>query len=170
MKINQAFSSGLLAFSLLVLTTVSAQAKEEVRLMQEQSQGNSMSVSTECTNGNCKSEASGSQSQEQRQYMNVGAKNLGADDDWSWSNRKPTIWGRRVGLETGQVRLTWPMRGGTCHVRYTENSESGYKYATSASCDDGGMTIGGLQSRQMYRFQIKQDDGEWSRTTRLMAR
>lgn len=50
MKINQAFSSVLLAFSFLVVTAAAAQAKTNVSLFQEQSQGNYMSVSTECTN------------------------------------------------------------------------------------------------------------------------
>ncbi len=62
----------------------------------------------------------------------------------------------------GQVRLNWDMRGGTCHVRYTEASARSYRYATAAGCDDGGVTIGGLTPGVTYRFQVRQDDGVWS--------
>lgn len=69
----------------------------------------------------------------------------------------------------GQAYLGWGMRGGTCHVRYTENSNRGYKYNTSAACDDGGMIIGGLRSGWTYRFQVRKDDGAWSRPVRIKA-
>lgn len=62
------------------------------------------------------------------------------------------------------------MRGGTCHVRYTEANQSVWKYNTSAGCDDTGVTVGGLQSGQKYKFQVRQDGGAWSRVMTGIAR
>lgn len=69
----------------------------------------------------------------------------------------------------GQVRLDWGYRGGTCHVRYTEANQTYYKYATAASCDDGGVTISGLIPGDKYRFQVRQDNGAWSRAVTVKA-
>jgi hypothetical protein len=69
----------------------------------------------------------------------------------------------------GRVRLEWGYRGGTCHVRYTEATQSVYKYATAASCDEGGVTIGGLVPGKKYRFQVRQNEGGWSRAVVVKA-
>ncbi len=70
----------------------------------------------------------------------------------------------------GQVWLGWGMRGGTCHVRYTENVSKVYTYATAASCDEGGVTIGGLQSGTNYRFEVSQDRNRYSLPVVITAR
>lgn len=60
----------------------------------------------------------------------------------------------------GKVWLSWSFRsgdGGTCHIRYTEVGESVYKYATAASCNDGGVMIGGLVPGQRYKFAVRPD-------------
>lgn len=61
----------------------------------------------------------------------------------------------------GAVYLSWNLRGGTCHVRYTESNQNWYKYATATACDNGGVTIGGLVPGRWYRFQVRQDNGYW---------
>lgn len=68
-----------------------------------------------------------------------------------------------VMLNDGQVRLNWGMRGGTCHVRYTEAKSSVWNYSTAAGCDEAGVTINGLKTGVNYKFQVRQNDGAWSR-------
>ncbi len=79
------------------------------------------------------------------------------------------VLGYQVPVQYGQVYLSWDFRGGTCHVRYTENANRYYKYSTAASCDSGGTTIGGLRPGLVYRFQVKKDDGTWSAPVRIKA-
>jgi hypothetical protein len=62
----------------------------------------------------------------------------------------------------GEVRLTWSQRGGTCQIRYTEFGSKNYNYTTSTACDNGGITIGGLQYNKSYKFQVRKDDEAWS--------
>lgn len=70
----------------------------------------------------------------------------------------------------GQVELGWDYQGGTCHVRYSEATSQDYRYSTSTNCDEGSMVISGLQYGKNYRFQVKQDDGEWSPPVIMRAR
>lgn len=70
----------------------------------------------------------------------------------------------------GAVRLSWGWRGGTCNVRYTEASEVVYKYATSAGCDEGGVTISGLAPGQKYKFQVSPDNVNWSKVVATTAK
>lgn len=69
----------------------------------------------------------------------------------------------------GEVRLNWELRGGTCHVRYTEAGAKGYNYHTSTNCDDGEITIGGLVRGKAYRFQVRKDDGAWTRAVTVRS-
>jgi hypothetical protein len=68
------------------------------------------------------------------------------------------------------VRLSWPMRGGTCHVRYGETSANSYPYSTSTGCDNGGITIGGLVPGRSYRFQVASEGANWSSPVTVVAR
>lgn len=121
-------------------------------------------------------EASGSQSGSQRQSVRITRP----------ANRRYVVASRRYVpgsyvpagyiaapyisyLADGQAYLGWGFRGGTCHVRYTESGESYYKYATAASCDDGGVTIGGLTPGVKYRFIVSQDNRAWSRPVTIKA-
>ncbi len=82
-----------------------------------------------------------------------------------------TAWTAANSMGNGTVRVMWAQRGGTCNVRYNESNQPGYKYATSAGCDDGGVTIGSLVVGQRYKFQVAQNDwSSWSRPVRATAR
>lgn len=69
----------------------------------------------------------------------------------------------------GEVEITWDLRGGSCEVRYTEAKNARYKYFTSTSCDDGGITIGGLHPGMKYRFQVRKEGEGWQSPVTLRA-
>lgn len=150
-----------------VLTAVSALPVQAVVVRQTQEFSSSTSVKVE-GGSDVKAEAESNSWGKQSQRIVT-------DDAPEYGYRSGRPAGRSVGktwarpANNGQVRLTWDMRGGTCHVRYTEVGAAGYNYETSASCDEGGITIGGLVSGKSYRFQVRKDDGAWSRATTVRA-
>lgn len=136
---------------------------------QEMTQSTSSKTSVSCTGGECSgsAEASSSQTGFQRQMMTTDTVPYHTVRA-GVRPYKTGVWAARA--REGQVRLTWGFRGDTCHVRYTEARESSYKYTTSASCDDGGVTIGGLVPGVKYRFQVQQGTGYWSKPVVVLAR
>lgn len=145
---------------------------------QEQSQSSSSTTSFSC-DGNCgkvetstKTEVNQSQSQTMSSH-DSSWMNSTWDDENGWQtrhgNRRWVSFSDNWNNNDGQVRLNWGMRGGTCYVRYTEAKSGGWNYNTSTACDDGGITIGGLMRGKNYRFQVKKDDGSWSKTRTLKA-
>ncbi len=72
---------------------------------------------------------------------------------------------------TGSVKLVWNYRGSTCSVRYNEAGLKGYKYSTSAGCDEGQVVINGLVSGHQYRFQVMPEGAsQWSKAVVATAR
>jgi hypothetical protein len=135
---------------------------------QEVSQNGSARTSVSCDGGSCSgsAEATTSQTARQSQFMTTEAVGRVVPN-----RHRGTVLGVRVGANAdGRVRLTWGYRGDTCHVRYTEAREKSYKYSTSANCDDGGVTIGGLTPGVKYRFQVAQGGGNWSKPVVVLAR
>ena len=143
-----------------------------VSVTQEQSQSVSSSGNASVTcEGNCTGSAEANSSATGRQWQRTEVTVGGAAYPTRAVAKRGRVAGAYVGWSAdGEVRLNWSLRGGTCHVRYTEASESVYKYATSASCDDGGVTIGGLTPGVSYRFQVRQNDGPWSRAVVVRVR
>lgn len=180
MKIARVSLSLLLLMTFLATSATSTSA--ETRVVIEQNQGNSVSVSTHCSGTDCSSkvEASVSQGQQQQHNTNTSGSTtlffsspFPSPDINGWRPRRPgMVWGWpmwRSGQQ-GQVRINWRLRDGTCHVRYSEADEESFKYQTSASCSEKGVTIGGLASGQKYKFQVRQDEDDWSRVIYLRAR
>lgn len=164
-KIRQLCLGMLVSVGAVVLASTPAAAY--MSQSQSQSFSSEFSSSFNC-NGDCngsKHEVKMNSSLEQRQLQRMGNGSNswdGSGSHWNdWDDDWNTGWEDRD--TTGQVWLGWGWRGGTCHVRYTEATNRSYKYSTSAACDNGGMTIGGLTKGTSYRFQIKQDNGYWSR-------
>lgn len=159
------------AVSALVVASTVLASTSAAALTVEQSQELTNSAKTSITcNGECSGSAEVTQNAKQSQkiemsptakhykyvapkYKSVKNKNLKA----------VYVPSAVVIMNDGQVRLNWGMRGGTCHVRYTESNMNVWKYNTSAGCDEGGVTINGLQSGVSYKFQVRQDNGAWSR-------
>ncbi len=183
-----------LMLGLVVSASSLALAVSPVAAYMEQSQQFSQSVSssTKIENGSAEkveASASGSQSGSQTQIMTgsagadrgyngaVGGGYTQTNRNYVYRQPKTTKTGYGYvpgmyinGLDNGQVWLGWGVRGGTCHVRYTENRSRTYQYATATSCDEGGITIGGLQPGMKYRFQISQDRNRWSQPVVITAR
>lgn len=152
-----------LVLSLFALPLVFAPSAKAEVIEQRQLLRNEFSV--ECTNGTCK--VSGNQSGEQHQ--NSGGRASSTTSNWSWSDWDDDSNWNEDEDDSGEVRLGWNQRGGTCHVRYKETTSRTYNYSTQAACDDGGITIGGLVPDRAYHFQIKKDNGRWSRARRIVA-
>lgn len=156
---------GVLSIVVGLLAASQQIAQASVTVIQEQSQevSSSSNASVTCTgdcNGSANAESSATGRQWQRTEITSG-RNVVSRSYRTSTRRIATAY---IGWQSdGSVRLNWGMRGGTCHVRYTEAAESVYKYATAAGCDDGGVTIGGLTPGVRYRFQVRQNDGAWSR-------
>lgn len=159
-------SSLSIAFVAVVGLGLASTTPLQARTVMEQHQSNESKIEMECS-GDCfaKSKSSMSQSQKMSFGDDHGGRNRNESDDrghirrfrWSHDN------------SDGEVRLSWNQRGGTCTVRYTEASARNYNYTTSAACDDGSMTIGGLVPGRAYRFQVKKDNENWSKAIRLVA-
>lgn len=124
----------------------------------EQHQSFSSEVSSSCS-GECSFSSHVSGSQHQFMSDDSEARPQLKDRERKRGENRRDRWTQRY----GEVKLTWSHRGGTCHVRYTEANVRSYRYSTNADCDEGGVTIGGLTRGKAYRFQVKQDDGYWSR-------
>jgi hypothetical protein len=149
------------------LTVVAALPAQALVIEQTQEMSVSGNARVEMTGGTGTAEATSNASGKQRQYIEMNTAAVTFAPTRTHVPAKKFKKGRpvatvRVRRSDGQVRLTWDMRGGTCHVRYTEVGASTYKYETSTSCDDGGITIGGLTPGVSYRFQVRQHDGGWS--------
>ena len=71
---------------------------------------------------------------------------------------------------SGSIQLVWKMRGGTCSFRYTEDTEKNYKYFTETQCNDGKLVINHLVSEKKYRFQLSQNNRDWSKSAVSLAR
>lgn len=133
---------------------------------QSQSQKVEQTVTAE-VEGSGKSKVESSQKVEQSQSQNM---DMGWGNNGYRLNRKQIRYYNVKSENTdGEAYLSWGWRGGTCHIRYTENNYRNYKYSTSAACDDGHLTIGGLQPGRLYRFQVRQDNGVWSKPIRIKA-
>jgi hypothetical protein len=177
MSITQtALRAVIAAGATLALTASVAHA---VVIEQSQSEGQNMevSVSTSGTStGSVTARATGSQSQSQSQRIETAAPVEYVYSHAQYVRGKyvrpvmvRTAWVTPVVMDEGQVRLSWGYRGGTCQVRYTETTRNWYAYATAAGCDDGGITINGLQAGVNYRFQVKPENGVWSRAVVVRA-
>lgn len=150
-----------LTFALVVSTSAVSQAS--AHMYQSQSQSSSQKTSFSCEGDNCGSTKwKSSQKLEQSQSQGTGSfRNY--NNGTAWKKNRGWKSDKYVNRDTsGKIRLDWDHRGGTCHVRYTEANMQWYKYYTSIGCDDGAITIGGLQSGVAYRFQVKKDNGGWS--------
>lgn len=156
--------SAITAVTIAGLSVSSVQAE----MYQEQSQNSSQSTSFSF-NGNGSGEFKSSSKLKQSQSQGTGK----FEDNWERSKPKSRHSNRRYNraANDGTVTLSWDHRGGTCHVRYTEGwaKNGNYNYSTSAACDEGQITIGGLKPGSLYTFQVKKDDGNWSSPMRLKA-
>ena len=163
MNLLHKISFSVLAMSMISISVVST-AKAEMYQEQSQSASQKSSFSYSCDGSNCggsaemktSSKVEQSQSQGTASFSNRGrmrSNNWDNDRGWKRNNYRDT---------SGEVTLDWDHRGGTCYVRYTGAGSKGYNYNTSTSCDNGSITIGGLQTGKNYRFQVKKDDGGWS--------
>ncbi len=144
--------SSVLGVTLGVVNTAQAQVIE-------QHQSAKVTTEFECT-GTCSSYSSTSVSQ--RQFI---SNNSTASE---YRRARPEIWKRRNTY--GSVRLTWEPQDGTCLIRYSEAKRSDFAYATSTSCNEGEITIGGLVPGKNYRFQVKIENDDWSKPIVKIAR
>ena len=160
----------------MISAVVASSGLVRAEMFQEQYQNvsSSHSFSYNCSGDSC-SNGSGEMkaTSEVRQHQSQG---VGSDDSsfrshFSYGTKKYNNGGkRRSNRDTsGKVALDWDHRGGTCHIRYTENNAQDYRYSTSTNCDEGGITIGGLKVGTNYRFQVKKDDGSWSNSMVIKA-
>lgn len=144
----------LVVLATFVLAATSAQANYQY---QSQSGSTYTSTSVSCDGGNCTGSSNSESSLEMSQSQSTGT-GRGMHRDTAPRHNRNNNWKDT----SGEVSINWDHRGGTCHVRYGESISRGYRYSTSASCDDGGMTIGGLQTGKNYRVQFRKDSGAWS--------
>ncbi|MBP9820127.1 fibronectin type III domain-containing protein [Candidatus Woesebacteria bacterium] len=144
--------SSVLGVTLGVVNTAQAQVIE-------QHQSAKVTTEFECT-GTCSSYSSVSVSQHQSTSSNHHVA--------SHRNAHPAVWRKKS--EYGSVRLTWEPQDGTCLIRYTEARRSDFAYATSTSCNEGEITIGGLVPGRNYRFQVKIENDDWSKPIVRIAR
>ena len=163
MKSAKLFSASLLTVSLGLFLAQPAQA-----LVIKQTQEMSTSSYVKVEGGtDVKAEAeSNNWGKQSQKVVTHGSqfKSRGAVSTPRWNTPR---WS--VPSTDGQARIEWEMRGGSCHIRYSEVTSRGYKYSTSASCDDGGLTIGGLAQGKTYRFQVRKDGEVWSRPVTVTA-
>jgi hypothetical protein len=166
MKLSTLLSAAAV-MGLAVTTAVPIQASTVMIQEQSQEVSSSSNASVTCT-GECNGSASANSSASGRQWQRSEVKSGSITRSYK-PTKKYTATAYIGWNNEGTIRLNWGMRGGTCHVRYTEANKSTYKYATSAGCDDGGVTIGGLTPGVRYRFQVRQNDGAWSRAVTAKA-
>lgn len=156
-------SAGVLALAFVVTVTP---ANAYMYQSQSQSAFSESSSSFSCEGDGCsgKSQSKSSIKLHQQQSQGTGAAPTHTISSGRTRHRVST-WRDT----SGEVRLNWDHRGGTCHVRYTESGSRYFKYSTSAACDEGGITIGGLTPGHNYRFQVRKDGGGWSATVTRRA-
>jgi len=158
----------LFGLTIVTASVVSAGSVLALTVNQTQELNTSTSTSTtlNCVAGqNCSATAETSSSSSGKQTQHVDVLEAAQIAQYRYRSGR-VIWipsTTVMMINDGQVRLSWPIRGGTCQVRYSEANHSGWKYATSTGCDDSGVTIGGLQPGWRYKFQVQQDNGPWSR-------
>ena len=162
-----------LSATLMAAATITTQSASAVTIEQSQELSNTAKASVTCT-GSCSGSAEATQNGKQSQKIElpspVTEMHTGRVIRYNYSHgRVVHVPATVIMMADGQVRLSWGMRGGTCHVRYTEANQNVWKYNTSAGCDDGGVTIGALQSGTKYKFQVRQDNGDWSRAMSAIA-
>jgi hypothetical protein len=155
--------AAILGATVITATAVTAQTATALTVEQSQELNTSSKTSISCNSGDCSGSAEATSNGKQNQR--VEAAPTGYKAGKATYRKGKALWmpATVVMMDDGQVRLNWGMRGGTCHVRYSEANQSAWKYQTSASCDEGGVTIGGLQSGVKYKFQVRQDNGAWSK-------
>lgn len=131
---------------------------------QRQSFSSETSFTSSCEGSSCggkqEFKSTTSINQEQRQGSGTGMKGWSNWSDWDntgWDN-----WEDETNTN-GEVRLTWSMKDGTCHIQYRKVGQAGWPYSTAADCNNGEVTIGGLEEGKNYQFRIKKNDGKWSR-------
>jgi len=152
--------------TLVVLLASLVFAPKAHAIWMEQHQSSTNDFSGDC-NGTCHVSNSSSMSQDQglsttnNQNWN-GGMGMGNGDWWNAPSTTSDT--------SGQATVSWPFRGGTCTIYYTESSARVYHYSTSTACDNGQLTIGGLVPGRSYRFQVKSDAGRWTRPVRMIAR
>ncbi len=125
----------------------------------EQHQSAEITTKFECT-GTCSSYSSVSVSQHQSTSNNHHVA--------THRNTHPMAWRKKSTY--GSVRLTWEPQNGNCLIRYTEAKRSDFAYATSTSCNEGEIIIGGLVPGKSYRFQVKTENDDWSKPIVRIAR
>jgi hypothetical protein len=170
-----------LSAAAVLLGVVTASPAHAVFMQQSQQMSGSANASSTCTGGDCNTSAQTSINTSMSQTMSA---DMGGGPAYAPSyayvntvyRTRPSRMGYArvqqvyvVENNNGQVRLDWGYRGGTCHVRYTEATSANYKYFTSAGCDEGGVTISGLVPGRKYRFQVRQNEGAWSRAVVVKA-
>lgn len=173
MQSSKMVSATIMSVSLVLVSATGVQASV---IRQTQEFSNSSSVKVE-GGSDVKAEAESSSWGKQSQRVVTDEVDVpsyryrpthGVATSWKRKNRSANaVWVHPAAH--GEVRLSWDLRGGTCHVRYNEATTAGYNYSTSTSCDDGEIRIGGLVAGQNYRFQVRQDDGAWSRAITVRA-
>lgn len=166
MKKSVLFTTSFVTALCLVFSSgqsVSAQMYQE----QRQSVSNSSSFSYSC-DGDCNGTAESKTSSKVKQSQSQGY----GTTQMKWRNNRNYRNNRNWNTDrdtSGEVSLSWDQRGGTCHVRYTESWIRNYKYSTSTACDNGSITIGGLQPGTSYRFEVQKDSEGWSWPLTLRA-
>lgn len=173
-------SSLSLALMIALSATVPATVMAWQTQSQEGTQNTTQRVNFECQGTSCNASAENNVSQSFKQSQSQDVGYAAAPVQYRVAGRVAgrTKVARAVNVNyvmvadntSGSVRLSWPMRGGTCQVRYGEVTRGGYPYATSAGCDDGGVTIGSLVPGRKYRVQVSQDGTYWTRPVVVIAR
>lgn len=165
MNILQKFSATSITLAAVLAISVTPVAAESMQ-QQRQSVSSETSFTTTCSGSNCAGKhefnSSTSVKQEQRQGSGAGMhgwSEWGTGDNNGWGN-----WHDEEEVTTdGEVKLTWGLRDGTCHIQYRRVGQTGWPHATATSCNNGEVTIGGLEEGKNYQFRIKKNDGHWSR-------
>lgn len=168
MKIASILGSSTLVAALslsLVATSAYAQMSQSQSQKSSQSSNFSSNCSSNCSNSSMTFSSSSSLDQSQSQsggWGNYSNTNSNTKPNYGHKKNKPT---------NGKLTIGWEFDEGTCYIRYTEaNQNNGaYKYSKAAACSDGETTIAGLRRGTAYRFQVKQDDGEWSEPVTMKA-
>lgn len=151
------------------LTSVSAQMSQEQRQHVTQSSSFSFNCDGNCNTSNSSTSFNASSEVKQSQSQSTGwGDSVGYKGMMYHTNGRNRSYNLNTNTD-GKATIGWDFRGGTCYIRYTEANVRNYKYNTSAACDEGEKTIGGLKKGSLYRFQIKQNDGNWSDSMTLRA-
>lgn len=164
MNILQKFTVSTLTVGAVFVGAV-IPARAQTMQQQRQSFSSETSFSSSCEGSNCggKHEFKSETSIQQEQRQGSGANMKGWSDWGDWDNNRWKNWDEEETDTNGEVKLTWSMRDGTCHIQYRKVGQAGWPYSTAADCNNGEVTIGGLEEGKNYQFRIKKNDGRWSR-------